>query len=184
MMARLLPRVALALLLSVAPVAVTGARAVDASNTSLQIELTDEIAARLLETYNNAIYAPSGFETFELLFQGFETLRKWQAYLEAIEAAKLEKLSAPYAQLKATVDRLAAASVTEHSLADAAISSLRGLGNWHADDQAQADIVTVYMGAARTTLACSPVCQPTIMLGDDPSFSANTAASSSVAGGQ
>lgn len=50
--------------------------------------------------------------------------------------------------------------------------------------QAQADIVTVYMGAARTTLACSPVCQPTIMLGDDPSFSANTAASSSVAGGQ
>lgn len=152
MMARLLPRVALALLLSVAPVAVTGARAVDASNTSLQIELTDEIAARLLETYNNAIYAPSGFETFELLFQGFETLRKWQAYLEAIEAAKLEKLSAPYEQLKATVDRLAAASVTEHSLADAAISSLRGLGNWHADDQAQADIVIEHLGELVTEL--------------------------------
>jgi Flp pilus assembly secretin CpaC len=50
--------------------------------------------------------------------------------------------------------------------------------------QGQADTVTVYMGAARTTLACAPVCQPTIMLGDDPSFSANTAASSSVAGGQ
>jgi Flp pilus assembly secretin CpaC len=51
--------------------------------------------------------------------------------------------------------------------------------------QAQADIVTVYMGASRTTLACAPVCQPTIMLGDDESFSASTAASSAiVSGGQ
>src|SRR5690606_21165921 len=33
--------------------------------------------------------------------------------------------------------------------------------------QAQADLVTVYMGDARTTLSCAPVCQPTIMLGDD-----------------
>jgi hypothetical protein len=37
--------------------------------------------------------------------------------------------------------------------------------------QAQADLVTVYYGAARNTMACSPVCQPTIMLGDDPSYS-------------
>ena len=44
--------------------------------------------------------------------------------------------------------------------------------------QAQADLVTVYLGAARTTFACSPVCQPTIMLGDDPTFS-NEAMSSS-----
>ena len=51
--------------------------------------------------------------------------------------------------------------------------------------QAQADIVTVYMGASRTTLACAPVCQPTIMLGDNESFSASTAASSAiVSGGQ
>ena len=32
------------------------------------------------------------------------------------------------------------------------------------------DMVTVYMGSARQTLACEPVCQPTIMLGDDSSF--------------
>jgi Flp pilus assembly secretin CpaC len=49
--------------------------------------------------------------------------------------------------------------------------------------QAQADIMTVYMGSARTTLACAPVCQPTIMLGDDPSFSANSSASASVVAG-
>ncbi|MBU1305029.1 MAG: pilus assembly protein N-terminal domain-containing protein [Alphaproteobacteria bacterium] len=50
--------------------------------------------------------------------------------------------------------------------------------------QAQGDIVTVYMGSARTTMACAPVCQPTIMLGDDPSFSATSAASASVVAGQ
>ena len=50
--------------------------------------------------------------------------------------------------------------------------------------QAQADLVTVYMGSARTTLACAPVCQPTIMLGDDPSFSANSSSSASIVAGQ
>jgi Flp pilus assembly secretin CpaC len=50
--------------------------------------------------------------------------------------------------------------------------------------QAQADLVTVYLGSARTTLACAPVCQPTIMLGDDPSFSANNSASAAVVAGQ
>ena len=46
--------------------------------------------------------------------------------------------------------------------------------------QAQADLVTVYMGSARTTLACEPVCQPTIMLGDDSSFSADAFQSSTL----
>jgi Flp pilus assembly secretin CpaC len=41
-------------------------------------------------------------------------------------------------------------------------------------------LVTVYMGSARTTLACEPVCQPTIMLGDDNAFSTNTFASSTL----
>ncbi len=46
--------------------------------------------------------------------------------------------------------------------------------------QGQADTVTVYMGSARTTLACEPVCQPTIMLGDDNAFSADTFQSTSL----
>jgi Flp pilus assembly secretin CpaC len=37
--------------------------------------------------------------------------------------------------------------------------------------QPQGDTITVYMGSARQTLACEPVCQPTIMLGDDQGFS-------------
>lgn len=46
--------------------------------------------------------------------------------------------------------------------------------------QAQADLVTVYMGSARRTFACSPVCQPIIMLGDDPNFSNEAVASSTL----
>jgi len=37
--------------------------------------------------------------------------------------------------------------------------------------QADADTITVYMGSARTTLSCQPVCQQTITLGDDAAFS-------------
>lgn len=46
--------------------------------------------------------------------------------------------------------------------------------------QSQGDLVTVYMGAARTTFSCAPVCQPTIMLGDDNAFSAATANSAAI----
>lgn len=46
--------------------------------------------------------------------------------------------------------------------------------------QAQTELVTMYLGAARTTLACNPNCQPTIMLGDDVGFSSNTLASSNL----
>ena len=37
--------------------------------------------------------------------------------------------------------------------------------------QDQAGLVTVYMGGSRTSLACEPVCQPIIMLGDDAEYS-------------
>lgn len=36
--------------------------------------------------------------------------------------------------------------------------------------QEQAGLVTVYMGDRRTSLACEPVCQPIIMLGDSKSY--------------
>ncbi len=62
---------------------------------------------------------------------------------------------------------------------------LDSMGNPIADTvvsvvQAQGDMVTVYMGSARNTLSCQPVCQPTIMMGDDVDFSSTTFASSSV----
>ena len=62
---------------------------------------------------------------------------------------------------------------------------LDSMGNPIADTmvdviQAQADLVTVYMGEQRTTMICAPVCQPTIMLGDDPAFTSNAVASSNI----
>lgn len=36
--------------------------------------------------------------------------------------------------------------------------------------QEQAGLVTVYLGDRRTSLACEPICQPIIMLGDDAAF--------------
>lgn len=46
--------------------------------------------------------------------------------------------------------------------------------------QANSDTITVYMGTARTTLSCQPVCQPTVTLGDDTNFSSATLASSTL----
>lgn len=65
---------------------------------------------------------------------------------------------------------------------------LDSIGNPIADTlvdviQAQADLVTVYQGETRTTLFCSPVCQPTIMLGDDANFTSSVVASSSIVQG-
>lgn len=62
---------------------------------------------------------------------------------------------------------------------------LDNMGNPIADTlveviQAQADLLTVYLGSARTTLVCSPVCQPMVMLGDDPGYSSAAAASSNL----
>jgi Flp pilus assembly secretin CpaC len=36
--------------------------------------------------------------------------------------------------------------------------------------QMQAGLMTVYQGQQRTSLACAPTCQPTVMLGDDNEF--------------
>lgn len=46
--------------------------------------------------------------------------------------------------------------------------------------QGQSDLVTVYLGTARTTLSCEPICQPTIMLGDDNQFSSDAFGSSTI----
>lgn len=44
--------------------------------------------------------------------------------------------------------------------------------------QMQAGVVTVYQGQARTSLACAPVCQSMVMMGDDMDYSGRALASS------
>lgn len=46
--------------------------------------------------------------------------------------------------------------------------------------QMQAGVTTIYQGQARTSVACAPVCQNIIMMGDDPAFSGQAVASSSL----
>ncbi|WP_224705602.1 pilus assembly protein N-terminal domain-containing protein [Devosia aquimaris] len=46
--------------------------------------------------------------------------------------------------------------------------------------QMQAGLTTVYQGQSRTTLSCAPICQDTIMMGDDPGFSGRAVASSQI----
>lgn len=148
---RLLRPIAVALMLSAA--ALPQAYAVDASDVSLQTELAGEIATRLIDTYNSAANAAPGFETFEQLFEAYQSLRKWQAWLDAMDAAKLPATTGPYAEIKSAVDRLSAASIDAPSLAAAAIDALRGLGTWHTDDPAQADLVIQHLGKLVTELS-------------------------------
>lgn len=44
----------------------------------------------------------------------------------------------------------------------------------------RSQFVIVYQGAAKTTLSCSPDCQPTIMLGDDTEFTTQSITSSAL----
>lgn len=44
--------------------------------------------------------------------------------------------------------------------------------------QMQAGVMTVYQGQLRTTLTCAPVCQPTVTMGDDNTYTSQTLASS------
>ncbi|RYE85651.1 MAG: hypothetical protein EOP19_08965, partial [Hyphomicrobiales bacterium] len=147
---RLLRPLAISLLLSAAALPHTYAQ--DAADVSLQTELADEIATRLIETYNNVAYTAPGFRAFEQLFDAYQSLRKWQAYLDAIDAAKLTVTSGPYVEIQAAVDRLKAASIDAPALAAAAIDALRGAGDWHADNQAQADLVIQHLGKLVTEL--------------------------------
>jgi Flp pilus assembly secretin CpaC len=49
--------------------------------------------------------------------------------------------------------------------------------------QMQTGVMTVYQGLNRTTLACAPTCQPTVMLGDQTDFTGGVVASSQLVQG-
>jgi Flp pilus assembly secretin CpaC len=49
--------------------------------------------------------------------------------------------------------------------------------------QGQAELLTVYLGLARTSLACEPECQPVMLVGDDTGYTAQTISSSGLVAG-
>ncbi|RYE08925.1 MAG: pilus assembly protein [Hyphomicrobiales bacterium] len=108
-----------------------------------------------------------------------------------INMARILRISAPAATViignpgvaDVTIQDPQTLVLTGKSYGQTNLIVLDSMGNPVADTmvtvvQAQSDLVTVYMGTARTTFACSPVCQPTIMMGDENSFTASTFESS------
>lgn len=46
--------------------------------------------------------------------------------------------------------------------------------------QTNADVVTVFFGQSRATLACEPICQPTVNIGDDSAYLSEVIASATL----
>jgi Flp pilus assembly secretin CpaC len=101
-----------------------------------------------------------------------------------VNMARILRISAPAATViignpivaDVTIQDPQTLVLTGKSYGETNLIVLDSLGNPIADTtisvvQGEADILTVYMGTARTSLSCKPVCQPTITLGDDGDFS-------------
>jgi len=110
-----------------------------------------------------------------------------------VNMARILRISAPAATViignpgvaDVTIQDPQTLILTGKSFGETNLIVLDSAGNPVADTmvsvvQANADTITVYMGTARTTLSCQPVCQPTVTLGDDANFSSTTLASSTL----
>ena len=103
------------LLLSATAVVSTGLPvcAADTSTTTLEADLAPEVAADLIATYDKAVKADPGFEPFQALFTRFETVRKWEAYLDAMKSTGLKIDGGPFAAIAAAQKSLAAHGITD-----------------------------------------------------------------------
>jgi len=132
---------------------ILSAHAADSSTTTLEANLAPEVAADLIATYDKAVKAEPGFEPFQALFTRFETVRKWEAYLDAMKSTGLKIDGGPYAAIAAAQKTLAAHGITRASIATAAIEKLAGVGDWRAADQAQAELVIDELGTLLTEIS-------------------------------
>ena len=101
-----------------------------------------------------------------------------------VNMARILKISAPAATVvvgnpgvaDVTVQDARTLILTGKSYGQTNMIVLDSKGNPIADTlievvQSQADTLTVYNGSERNTMACSPVCQPMVMLGDSNAYS-------------
>jgi len=108
-----------------------------------------------------------------------------------VNMARILRLNAPAATVvignpgiaDATIQDPMTLILTGKSYGQTNLIILDSTGNAIADTlvevvQQEADLMTVYEGNSRTTMICSPVCQPSIMLGDDPAYTSSTISSS------
>src|SRR5438105_6423835 len=82
---------------------ITPGLAADRTSGTLEGDLAGEIATGLIKNKDAAVAAPPSLAAFESLFTTFEQVRKWQAYLDAARAAKLDATSPVFAKVTAAV---------------------------------------------------------------------------------
>jgi len=112
-----------------------------------------------------------------------------------VNMARILRISAPAATViignpivaDVTIQDPQTLVLTGKSYGETNLIVLDSLGNPIADTtisvvQGTADVMTVYLGTARTTLSCKPVCEPTITLGDDGDFTQKSLISTSQVG--
>jgi Flp pilus assembly secretin CpaC len=112
-----------------------------------------------------------------------------------VNMARILRISAPAATViignpivaDVTIQDPQTLVLTGKSYGETNLIILDSLGNPIADTtisvvQGEADLMTVYMGTARTTLSCKPTCQPTITLGDDGDYTQKNLASTTLVG--
>lgn len=113
-----------------------------------------------------------------------------------VNMARILKINAPAATViignpgvaDVTIQDPQTLILTGKSYGETNLIILDGHGNAIADTmvsvvQAQGDLLTVFQGNARTTMACQPVCQSTITMGDDAAFSSGALASATLVQG-
>jgi len=109
----------------------------------------------------------------------------------SVNMARVLRISAPAATVivgnpgiaDVTIQDAKTLVLTGKSYGQTNLIILDNVGNPIADTlvdvvQMSSSVVTVYQGLQRTSVACAPICQPTIMLGDQNEYTANTLASS------
>ncbi|MCS6758413.1 MAG: pilus assembly protein N-terminal domain-containing protein [Candidatus Devosia euplotis] len=110
-----------------------------------------------------------------------------------VNMARILRINAPAATMIAgnpgiadvTIQDSKTLILTDKSFGQTNLIVLDNAGNPIADTiievaQMRAGVTTVYQGQSRTSLACAPVCQNIIMMGDDLAFSGQAVASSSL----
>lgn len=108
-----------------------------------------------------------------------------------VNMARILRISAPAATVivgnpgvaDVTIQDPQTLVLTGKSFGDTNLIVLDAQGNPIADTimrvvAEKSDVVTVYLGSKRTSVACAPTCQPVIMLGDDATYAQESAQAS------
>lgn len=159
-------------------------------NTPFAIRLLTRVRHMSFRRSIAALIGTTFLGTMFVVMPAVEALAQSAPVTVKVNMARILRINAPAATVivgnpgvaDVTIQDPQTLVLTGKSYGQTNLIVLDSLGNPIADTvlqvvQDQADVVTVYMGAARTSYACAPDCQPLVMLGDDGTFTGETMAS-------